>query len=299
MATGINLQPAITTNASGLFSVTENGLIQGTAYDQPAIRYQLDGGIVDPSLTAPMYGGMGVYNNVPLSTAGSTTASETLGGYTGPATSITANAAKTLVGFSVFDQGYNGIITPQSPVPLYTPGQTINFYPTGSGARIAVQCLASLVSLDGGIITPQVSWDYVGQQLVPYAAPYAANTITGATWASTGGGQITYTVSTDQTAAISAGDLINVTGVVSTGATTNGYNGAWVVVSITSTTIVVTGPAATPGTYASGGTVVAGGGALPVRVLKVQIGGCKTVVYNAATGFATWNNNGNCAVIQI
>jgi len=73
-----------------------------------------------------------------------------------------------------------------------------------------------------------------------------------------------------------------------------------VVVSITSTTIVVVQlAAANPGTYSSGGSVGAGGGALPVRVLDVSIGNSMTVNYDPVTGFATWNRQGDVAIILI
>ncbi len=56
---------------------------------------------------------------------------------------------------------------------------------------------------------------------------------------------------------------------------------------------------ATPGTYVSGGLVLAGGGAFPCKVLQVQPENCKTVDYDADTGFATWDNNGAAALIII
>ncbi len=164
-----------------------------------------------------------------------------------------------------------------------------------------VACDPSLISLDGSPITQQVSWDFTGQRLIPYSAAYAQTTITGASWASTGGGRTDFTVSSDLTADIDAGDDIVVTGVVNTGGTsTSAFNGLFTVVSITSTHIVVAQPAAgSPGTYASGGHVNAGGGAVPCRVLNVQAAGNMTVSYDTVTGFATWNRSGSVAVILI
>jgi hypothetical protein len=49
----------------------------------------------------------------------------------------------------------------------------------------------------------------------------------------------------------------------------------------------------------STGTIAAGGGALPCKVIGVQATNCKMVSYSAATGFANWNNNGAAALIQI
>lgn len=45
---------------------------------------------------------------------------------------------------------------------------------------------------------------------------------------------------------------------------------------------------------APGGTALAG-----VRILDVNVGNSKIVVYNGGTGFATWNESGSSAVIQI
>jgi len=164
-----------------------------------------------------------------------------------------------------------------------------------------VACDPALINLRGGQINQQVSWDFVSQELVPYAPAYTAVTITGAVWASTSGGQITYTVGTDLTTKLSAGDDIDVSGVVSTGGTGGSFNGIWSVVSVTSTTVVVVALAATGyfGTYSSGGTIAAAGGALPVTVLDVQPAGNMTVSYNSVSGYTTWNYSGACAIIQL
>lgn len=92
---------------------------------------------------------------------------------------------------------------------------------------------------------------------------YAANPITGLTWASGSGGRYTFAVTNDLTKALAAGATINVAGVVSTFAINP--NGAWVVVSVTSNTIVVTAAGgANAGSYTSGGSVAAGGTSVAV-----------------------------------
>jgi hypothetical protein len=294
----LSISPFATSNAGGFFGTISDGLVQGVAMDDPAVRNYLAGGTLDTSETLLMYGGVLIYEY--LSTPG-TQGTNPLQNTVGRATSLTKTATKGAQGFAVFNQAYAGLITPSSPVPTFGSGQSINFYRFGSGARIAVAMNPALVSLEGGAVGQQVSWDYVNQQLTPYAAAYPATTITGATWASTSGGQVTFTVGTDLTSFLSAGDYIQVSGVVNTGGTGTGiYNGNFAVVSITSTTIVVTYKAASsPGTYASGGTVAAGGGALPAVILQVQPSNCKTVVYNSVTNSATWNNNGAAALIQL
>lgn len=282
---------------SGLFNVSSKGLRQGTAYPDPATRYALRTGVLDVNETLPMWGGVGIYENIP--TYGATEPNATLGPVVGRATALTGS--KQIAGFSVFDQAYGMITTPQSNVPLIGSYGQVMSYALGSSARIAVKCAAGLVDLWGDSIQSQVSWDWTTQELVPYAPAYNAVTITGATWANTLGGEATFTIGTDLSAVLTAGDVIDVSGVLSTGATTDGYNGNWVVVSVpdSSHVIVLLPRATTPGTYASGGTIAAAGGALPVKVLDIQAGNCMTVDYDADTGFANYDFDGNCAVIQL
>lgn len=42
-----------------------------------------------------------------------------------------------------------------------------------------------------------------------------------------------------------------------------------------------------------------GGTAIAAKIIDVNVGNSKIVSYNSGTGFATWTNNGSCAVIQI
>lgn len=286
-----------TAGNNGLFNVSSKGLRQGTAYPDPATRYALRTGVLDVNETLPMWGGVGIYENIP--TYGSTDPNATLGPVVGRSTSLTGS--KQLAGFSVFDQAYGMITSPQSTVPLIASYGQVMSYALGSGARIAVKCAADLVDLWGDSIQSQVSWDFTAQELVPYAPGYNAVTITGATWANTAGGQTTFTVGTDLTAVLAAGDVIDVSGVVSTGGTGAGYNGNFVVVSVPDSThvVVVQLSASSPGTYSSGGSIASAGGALPVKILDVQAGNCMTVDYVAATGFANYDFDGNCAVIQL
>lgn len=302
MTSSITFNPVLTTVAAGSFNTSSAGYIQGTALDQPAIRNSLAGGILNPSETLPMWGGVAISETTtPVGTATNLPLGN-LGGYITRATSLTAAAAGQLTGFSVFDQDHAMINSPQSPVPLAASGMQVNFYRLGSGARIAVRCDSGLVNNEGVIITQNVSWDFTQMELVPYSPAYANTTITNAVWAATAGGQVTFTVGTDLTASLNAGDVIETTGVVSTAAA-GVYNGQFIVVSVDATHIVVTYPGTvSPGTYSSGGTVLAQQGAigaLGIKLLDVQIGNSMTVVYDSVTGFATWQRSGNCAIILI
>lgn len=287
--------PIQTTAGQGLFNgARSTGLIQGQAFPDPATRNALQSGIVSQNETKPFFGGLAVKASIsPISASGP---NQVLGPVLERATSNSA-----ITGFSVFDQAYNLISDPSNPVGTAGSGQSMNFYALGSRARIAVACSPALVSLLGSQVNAQVSWDYNAQELVPYSGSYSNTVISGAVWASTSGGRITYTVATDLTSYINAGDQIDTSGIVETGGTGGSLNGAFTVVSITSTTIIVAAPA-TAGyyaTYTSGGLVLAGGGALPVTVLDIQPSGCMVVDYNAATGFTTWNYNGAAAIIQL
>lgn len=294
--TALNGFPSQTTVGQGLFNgASSTGMIQGHAFQDPGIRNQLASGVVSQGETIPMWGGMPVYADVsPITSTGP---KQSLGLVVGRATALTG--ATGVVGFSVFDQAYNMVNDPNNPVPTAGSGQSLNYYKLGSRARLAVPCSSTLVSLRGGNLTQQVSWDFADGILVPYAPGYSAVTITGAVWANTNGGQITFTVGTDLTTVLSAGDVIDTAGIVQTGGTGGSYNGQWIVVSVTSTTVVVIAAAGTGfyPTYTSGGTILAAGGALPVTVLDVQPTGCMTVVTTG--GLYTWNYNGACALIQL
>jgi hypothetical protein len=287
--------PSYTTSGAGLFNgASSTGLIQGHAFPDPATRNALQSGIVSQTETLPFWGGLAVTADIsPISASGP---KQSLGPVLNRATSLA-----TLTGFSVTDQAYNLVTDPNNTVPTAGSGQSMNFYALGSRARIAVPCDPSLISLYGQQVNSPVSWDFTSQLLVPYSVAYGNVTITNAVWAATNGGQITFTVGTDLTTKVNAGDDIDTTGVVSTGGTGGSFNGFWTVVSVTSTTIVVVALAASGyyGTYSSGGTVLAAGGALPVTVLQVNATGNMVVNYNAVTGLTNWNFSGAAAVIQL
>lgn len=301
MANTMAFNPIVTTTAAGSFNVSSSGLVAGTAFADPSARNWLSGGTLYASAALPMWGGVGITELVP--TPGSTTRpNSALGTIVDRATNVTANTTGQLTGFSVFDQAHNMVQSPQSPVPMATPGMSVNFYRLGSNARIVVPCSDALASFENGVITGKVSWDFVNQLLVPYTPGYSDNAASNAVWASTSGGQITFTVGTDPRTLVFAGDYITTSTFVNTGgASTGAFNGTWEVVSTTSTTIVVSAPAsASIGTYASGGQVNAAvGGALDVKILDVDIGNSMVPVYSSTTGFLTWNRSGNAAVILI
>ena len=53
MTTSVSLNPMLASFASGTFSTQSDGLIQGTAYDSPAVRYDLTVGTLGATDTLP------------------------------------------------------------------------------------------------------------------------------------------------------------------------------------------------------------------------------------------------------
>ena len=264
--------PSLTTNASGLFFTTTAGYIQGHALDDPAIRYQLRSGIWASSNTLPAWGGMGISEAAPLAGA------DVLGGQITLATNVTNAAAGQLTGFTVFNQAINGINNPQSPVPTQASGMGVNFFRLGSGITVPLACAPGLISsIDGSVITTQVSWDYNAQQLVPYVAAYPANVLTASTWSAN---VATWTTTTAHGVAV--GDYFTISGSVP-----NAWNGDYLALTGTTGSTLVAALVGNPGAIVTEGQLNAGGGALPVKITSIVSGGL-IVAYNPATNFATY-----------
>jgi len=280
----LSFNPTQTTNARGSFGTGWTGLIQGTALDSPSVRGALAGGVLATTETLPMWGGVGISEAVPSSPM---TAAGTFGGSIRRAALLTGTVA--LTGFSVFDQNHSAINTPQSPVPLVGIGATMNLYRLGSGARIAVAADPVLASLGGGVINAQVSWDFAQQRLVPFVAAYAANVITNAVWSA---GAVTLTTTSPH--GLGVGSVFTVGGFVPAG-----YNGTFTAIAGTTGSTIVYALTPDPGADTVQGTLAAGGGALNVRVLSMQLGTSMVVVFDPVTRFATWNGAGAAAIILI
>lgn len=281
--TQIAINPVLTTVAAGSFNTQSQGFIQGVALDDPSIRNKLSGGILYASELLPMWGGVGISEFIP-GVSGNPDSS--LGSIIKRAALLTG--ATALTGFSVFDQNHSAINSPQSPVPLVGQRMTLNFYRLGTGARIPVAMDPALVSLDGGLITQQVSWDFGAQKLVPYVAAYAAIAITSMAWA----GGIVSAVTAAHPFVV--GSDFNISGALPAG-----YNGSHQVLTTADNTHLTFALADDPGAETTPGQIDAGGGALSVKVLETQIGNSMTVEYDPETGFATWNRSGSTAIILI
>jgi hypothetical protein len=278
----ISINPMLVTTAAGSFSIRSTGYVQGTAMDDPAVRYALTGGQLAATEPLPIWGGCAIHDRIPTSSV------PDLGGSLSRSNAV--DGAANIAGFSVFNQAYAWISTPQSPVPMASALMTVPFYRLGSGARIAVKCDPSLVSLQGQYTNSKVSWDFNDQMLIPFNNTFGDNVITAATWAA---GQITFTTTTAHGVAV--GSDFNTSGF-----TPAGYNGTgWHAVSGTTGSTLVTAAPTNPGPATVMGRLLGGGGQLMCNVLDILVGNCKTVIYDPVTGFATWDSNGTAALILI
>ena len=302
-----------TTNGAGGFNATSVGYVQGMFIDDPAVRYQLAGGVLATTETLPMWGGVAIseamlpnasYTN-PVTGTVETSPDSTLGGLITRATGI-ATGTGSLTGFSVFNQAYGMVITPQSSVPLSGSSMQVNFFRMGSNARIVVACASSISGIEGDPVNTPVSWDYVNQQLVPYVPAYAAANTTAVAYNSTTGVlSLTFAVAPFGASAADLydGTYVSISGITGVGAGVASLAGDFPVVTTTTsgTIIEVQCPTGlTAGTFgATSGALRAGGGALSVKVLEVLIGNTMTVNYASTTGFASWNYSGSVALIQV
>lgn len=299
MVANISFNPAVTTNAAGSFNVQSTGYIQGTLVQNPVENFKIAGGLVGSTETVPMWGGLAITENVVPTVSTDNVARAGLGGNIIRATSIS-----NVTGFTVFDQNYSMLTTPQSPVPLAPSGNSIHFVRLGSNVRVAVAADPSVAALDGTAINSNVSWDFTNGILQPYdpstATIAASSTVT---WASTNGGQLTFPVA-NWTGAFQpiAGDFMTISGATNSGTGgTAAINQGFFVVSASATQAILAAPAASGVFGTIGGSPVLnfGTGILPVKVLEVSVGTSMTVTYNPITGFANWNRSGTTAVILI
>jgi hypothetical protein len=241
-----------------------------------------------------MWGGVGISETANPVTGGPV-GGETGGNITRATNYANDGTAKSLTGFSVFDQDYAMINTPQSPVPLQGSGGLVNFYRFGSNARIVVECDEVLASaLEGAIINTPVAWDFVNQRLIP---KITTKTISSGTYDNTTG-EVVLTMSAPITE-FGAGDAIVISGLTGTGAFA-GLDGTFTAETVSGSTVTYNAGAGVGASTITGGSLaLASSTAIPVKVLQVNIDNSMVVSYDSVTGFATWNRSGTTAVIQI
>ncbi|HHJ4165357.1 hypothetical protein [Klebsiella grimontii] len=283
----LSLNPMATTNAAGSFGVQSDGFIQGVALDDPANRFNLASGTVAASETKPLWGGLPVAELLP-------------GNQSSPRGSTIRRAVSVaeLEGFTVFNQAHNGLTTPQSPVPLYASGMSVSFYRIGSNMRVPLKASAQVVSLGttGASVKTALAWDFVNNQITTAAAAGFAGADIATTAAAYANGVATATTASAH--GLTAGQYVKISGVVPAA-----YNGTVVVLTVPTSTTFTYVPASAPGgaatTQGNIGAVALADITLPVKVIAIQTGNSKTVTYDSATGFLTWNNTDSCALVLL
>lgn len=158
MSGTISFNPMLTTVAANTFLVETDGFVQGTFYDDPAMRYQLEGGVFAAAQAHVLWGGL------PVSLAVPALGSNPLG----PTVALaTTNAG--IEGWSMFNQASAMLLTPGSTVPVAGAGMSVNFIRPGSLLRIALQIDPAITSsLAGGATNQQVSWDFTNNRIMAY-----------------------------------------------------------------------------------------------------------------------------------
>ncbi|HHG9614621.1 TPA: hypothetical protein ACPY0K_000089 [Escherichia coli] len=279
----LSLNPMATTNAAGSFGVQSDGFIQGVALDDPANRFNLASGTVAATETKPLWGGLPVAELLP-------------GVNSSPRGSTIRRAVSLaeLEGFTVFNQAHNGLTTPQSPVPLYASGMSVSFYRLGSNMRVPLKASAQVVALGtaGASVKTPLAWDFVNNQVTTAAAAAFAGADIDTTAVTYSNGVATATTASAH--GLTAGQYVKISGVAPTA-----YNGTVVVLSVPSTTTFTYAPGGSATTQGTIGAVAQADITLPVKVISIESGNSKTVSYDSATGFLTWNNTDSCALVLL
>ncbi|EPV2640092.1 hypothetical protein MLS31_07630 [Escherichia coli] len=283
----LSLNPIATTNAAGSFGVQSDGFIQGVALDDPANRFNLASGTVAATETKPLWGGLPVAELLP-------------GVNSSPRGSTIRRAVSLaeLEGFTVFNQAHNGLTTPQSPVPLYASGMSVSFYRLGSNMRVPLKASSQVVALGtaGASVKTPLAWDFVNNQVTTAAAAAFAGADIDTTAVTYSNGVATATTASAH--GLTAGQYVKISGVAPAA-----YNGTVVVLTVGSATTFTYAPASAPGgsatTQGTIGAVAQADITLPVKVISIESGNSKTVNYDSATGFLTWNNTDSCALVLL
>jgi len=161
----VSFNPSLTTAPQNTFLAQTQGFVQGDFVDDPSSRMYLNSGVIDASVTQPVWGALAIQELVPAN--GDSSLGSTL--------KLATNDATT-TGFSVFTQGYNMVIVPGNSVQTAQAGQTVPYFRLGSGARIRVKCSGALAAaVESGQISQNVSWDFTNDQLIPYDSSNALN----------------------------------------------------------------------------------------------------------------------------
>lgn len=291
-----NLFPQLTTNGNaGLFAdPSAYGYVQGQDMSDPSTNFRLRGGVLNSNETLPMWGGIPLYQQVPGANPGAAPLSA-MGPVVGRATTVTGGS-KPIMAWSVFQQNYSWVNAPGSTAPQAAPGQSVNYYPNGSLARLVVACDPLLIDLQGELTNAAVAWDFVNGLLVPFSGNL---TVSSGTY-NNGTGAATVTLTTAP--GISVGDSFILSGLTGTGAFAS-LDGTWTATEVAGDVVSFNAPAGLGAATITGGTFTTGTSLAtlltPFNVLDVQASNCVTVGYNPTTGATNYEFSGACALIQV
>ena len=120
----------------------------------------INSGIVSPSATSAMWGGMAVqvFPQQPYGAA-----------------VCLAQDVTQICAFTTFDRSDALISTAEDPVPSAGPRYAINYVNTGSGVKLVLQADPSLrKALGGAAANTQLSWDFQNQRAIAFSAAAGA-----------------------------------------------------------------------------------------------------------------------------
>lgn len=255
MSGNITFNPYATTQPLNSFLSQTQGYVQGAMMDDPSVRMEITAGYLLGTQALPLWGGVAIQELVNIPT-GAGSGADGLGSAV-----LRSVSPATISGWSINNQNNSMIITPGATVPLSGSNTDVHYIRTNTNARIAVACAPSLLgSLTGSSTNTQVSWDFTNQQLVPFVTAYPANVITASSWTS---GAVSFT--TTSAHGVTVGSYFTITGAVPVA-----YNGDYIAVTGTTGSTLVAALATNPGTSTTQGTLVAGGGAAPCKVLSIN-----------------------------
>ncbi|MHA1063422.1 hypothetical protein ACR9GP_05870 [Enterobacter ludwigii] len=165
MADDIKFNPYKTYGSpTDMFNVESNGLVQGDAQDDPAIRLQLSSGTWDGA--EPTWAGVGAMECIAA-------ANKNLAG-----ANVKAPTAAVCNAFIVINQAYHGITTPGNSVPLFIRGGSVHYYRIGSGARIPLPVSAEVAALatgDEAVGADGFVWDLTNKVIDIYSSATSGN----------------------------------------------------------------------------------------------------------------------------
>lgn len=155
MATGVYVNPILTTNAEYSFLLQTDGWVAGTVQDDPGLRYQLDGCQITSGTSINVWGGIPLAITVPAAGQGGATS------LTLPQATPAASTGANINGWTVLNQSSNGLLSAVSNCPVFLPGMTVNFIRPGCNLILYLPVNpAAVASLAGAAPNVDLYWNF-------------------------------------------------------------------------------------------------------------------------------------------